>query len=528
MIAIDCLRPAHLLVSCCVGTLSLFGSQVVAEVALPSILSDHMVLQRDLPLTIWGWADPQEAISVALAGQNATTQADDQGRWSVKLSPLAATQDPQTLTVKGKNEINVKDVLVGEVWVCSGQSNMEWPVTETWNADLTIAAAKHPQIRLVTVANAGVQVPIHDFSGSWQICTPDTVKSFSAVGYHFGLVLQQLLDVPIGLIDNSWGGSSCEAWIQRDRFADQDALYGPLLQRWVMSESEAEPKAAYESYEAALLKWQSDVIAAKKSGQPLPDQPARPNTPLVAQHRPGNLFNGRVEPILPFAIRGAIWYQGESNASRAYQYRHMFPLMIRNWREAWDQGEFPFYWVQLADFKQEVAEPGDSDWAELREAQTMAVRELNQSGQAVIIDLGEGSDIHPREKAEVARRLARLALAQNYGWNIVHRSPQFSSMEIQEGKAILSFEHRGGGLRTVDERDVLGFAIAGEDRKWRAAQAKILDGEKVVVWHDELPQPVAVRYAWADNPVCNLFNAEGLPVTPFRTDDWPGVTAEAR
>ena len=236
---------------------------------------------------------------------------------------------------------------------------------------------------------------------------------------------------------------------------------------------------------------------------------------------------------MPFAIRGVIWYQGESNASRAFQYRDLFPLMIRNWRDAWGQGDFPFYWVQLADFLEEKTEPGESNWAELREAQTLATDKLTHAGQAVIIDIGEGNDIHPRNKLEVGTRLARLALAKDYGMTIVDDSPRYASMQVVDGKVELTFEDVGGGLRTVDENQVEGFAIAGEDRKWHWAQAKIDDSDKnnknkVLVWSDQVPQPVAVRYAWADNPVCNLYSAEGLPVTPFRTDDWPGVTDAAR
>jgi sialate O-acetylesterase len=249
---------------------------------------------------------------------------------------------------------------------------------------------------------------------------------------------------------------------------------------------------------------------------------------MVTQNRPSNLYNGRVEPIVPYAIRGAIWYQGESNASRAYQYRHLFPLMIRNWREAWQQGDFPFYWVQLADFQDEPAQPGDSDWAELREAQTMTQDAVPHAGEAVIIDIGEAADIHPRNKLEVARRLARLALANDYGVHMAHKSPRFESLSVHDGKATLTFKERGGGLRTVDRRDVLGFAIAGADRQWHAAQAKLLENGTIEVWSDAVASPVAVRYAWASNPVCNVFSAEGLPLTPFRTDDWPGVTVDKR
>jgi sialate O-acetylesterase len=254
----------------------------------------------------------------------------------------------------------------------------------------------------------------------------------------------------------------------------------------------------------------------------------------VGNHRPANLYHARLEPVMPYAIRGVIWYQGESNAGRAYQYREMFPLMISSWREDWKQGDFPFYWVQLADFMAEQQEPGDSAWAELREAQTMTQDKLPNTGQAVIIDLGESSDIHPKQKLEVGRRLARLALARDYGKNVEHKSPRYESMTKQDGKIMLKFKDVGGGLRTVDGDDpkdksiARGFAIAGEDKKWHWAVAKITGKDQVEVSSKEVAKPVAARYAWADNPVCNLYSESLLPVTPFRTDDWDGVTAKAR
>lgn len=507
----------------------LAASSGSAAIALPAMFTDHMVLQRDMPIPVWGWGDPGEHVQVMFAGQTKKGETDPDGRWQVTLDPLPANANPQTMVIKGSNEVEITDVLVGEVWVCSGQSNMQWSVNQTWNADLTIRSAKHPLIRLITNNNAGVQVPLEDFEGAWEVCTPETVPQFSAVGYHFGVQLQQILEVPVGLIDNAWGGSSAEAWVERDRLEADREHFGPLMERWLSDESKPELRDPYEAYEDALLQWQQDAVAAKKAGEPVPNQPPRPNSKMVTQHRPENLFNGRVEPILPYAIRGVIWYQGESNASRAYQYRALFPLMIRNWRDTWQQGEFPFYWVQLADFRPEVQAPGESDWAELREAQTMTLDALDHTGQAVIIDIGEASDIHPRNKEEVGRRLARLALAQDYGIDIAHQSPRYDSLTVEGGKAIVSFRHCGGGLRTVDAKDVEGFAIAGVDQQWHSAQAQILDDkQRIAVWSDAVTEPVAVRYAWADNPVCNVFSQEGLPLTPFRTDDWPGITADNR
>lgn len=254
---------------------------------------------------------------------------------------------------------------------------------------------------------------------------------------------------------------------------------------------------------------------------------------MTGNQRPGNLYHGRIMPVLPYALRGVIWYQGESNAGRAFQYRDMFPLMIQSWRTDWGredgkQGEFSFYWVQLADFMRERVEPGESAWAELREAQTMTMDKLDHTGEAVIIDIGDAADIHPRNKLEVANRLARWALAHDYQLDIVHESPRYESMEVADGQVLLKFRDVGGRLQTLDAKEVQGFVIAGADKKWVLAQAKIVDADHIAVWSDTISQPVAVRYAWADNPICNVYNDRGLPLTPFRTDTWPGVTVEAR
>jgi sialate O-acetylesterase len=276
-----------------------------------------------------------------------------------------------------------------------------------------------------------------------------------------------------------------------------------------------------------MAEWQKRADAAKAAGEPEPWRPWLPD-PVTGQHRPANLYHARLGPILGYAIRGVIWYQGETNAGRSYQYREMFPLMIQSWRDDWKQGDFPFYWVQLADFMAEQPEPNESGWAELREAQTMTQDRLPNTGQAVIIDIGDGADIHPLNKLEVARRLARWALARDYGKNIVCQSPRYDSMEVKDGKITVKFKDVGGNLRTLDTAEVKGFAIAGDDKKWVWAEAKIVAPDQVAVSSKEVPKPVAVRYAWADNPVCNLYNQAGLPVTPFRSDDWPGVTIDAR
>lgn len=501
-------------------------ASVLADVKLPALVSDHMVLQRDMPLPIWGWADPGEKVTVSLAGQTQSATAGENGRWQVTFSPLKVGE-PLTMDVDGKNHLQVKDILVGEVWLCSGQSNMEWIVANSRDADLEMPAADFPQIRLITCTNLGSQTPVEDFDGHWDVCSPQTVGQFSAVGYFFGRELYEQLGVPIGLIHNAWGGSACEAWIPRERM-EGNPLFQPQIDHWDQVVAEFDEEQARADFARRVAEWEDRAKAAREADKPEP--PNRPwwVHPVTGQFRPANLYHARIEPLIPYAIRGVIWYQGETNAGRSYQYREMFPLLIQSWRDAWGQGDFPFYWVQLADFMAEPDEPGESGWAELREAQTMTLDRLPNTGQAVIIDLGEADNIHPRNKVDVARRLARWALARDYGLDIPYRSPRYESMERDGQKIVVKFKDVGGGLQALDTLRIEGFAIAGEDRHWVWADARIVAPDRVAVYSDEVPQPVAVRYAWASNPVCNLYSAARLPVTPFRTDDWPGETIDAR
>lgn len=509
------------------AVLGLCAAPAAADVKLPAIFTPHMVLQRDIACPIWGKADPGESVTVSIAGQSATATADGSGKWVAKLKPLAVG-GPHTLVVKGKNEIKLDDVLVGEVWVCSGQSNMAWNVSQANDPDLEIATAKFPNIRFISVPNVGSQEPLDNFAGQWDICTPETVAQFSAVGYFFGRQLHQTLGVPVGLIDNAWGGSACEAWIKRD-LLKADPQYAELMQRWAETESSYDQAKADKAHEVALAKWKQDVEAAKQAGKPLPRQPQHASAVLKGNQRPGNLYGGCLKPVLGYGIRGAIWYQGESNAGRAYQYRDLFPLMIQSWRDEWAQGDFPFYWVQLADFLAEKPEPGDSNWAELREAQTMTMSRLKNTGEAVIIDLGESNDIHPRNKQDVAKRLARWALAKDYGVQIAYHAPSYKSAEVQGNKLVLTFDHVGSGLKNHDYHDVRGFAIAGEDRKFVWGTAQITGPNQITVSSPSVKEPKAVRYGWADNPVCNIRAKDNLlPLTPFRTDDWPGITIDAK
>ncbi len=505
----------HLLVG--LATFASVSTASFADVSTPAIFGDHMVLQRDHANPVWGWADSGERVTVSIGSQTHTTVADRNGEWKVVLDSLPAG-GPHRLTIKGRNTLSYDDVLVGEVWICSGQSNMAWPVRNSYDGDLVAMTANHPEIRLISVPQVGTQEPQSDFEGEWSHCTPDAVTDFSAVGYRFGLQLHQALGVPVGLIDNAWGGSAAEAWIRRDVLRE-DKRYAALLERWRDTEATYDHDAEVAKHETELAQW-------KRNGEK-GNRPRAPRNPLVGQHRPGNLYNGVLKPTIGYGIKGVIWYQGESNAGRAYQYRHLFPLMIQHWRDEWSQGNFPFYFVQLADFRDEVATPGDADWAELREAQTMTLDTLRNTGQAVIIDVGEGRDIHPRDKHTVANRLARWALAKDYGFDVPHQSPRYTSIKVNGSRIQVDFDHVGeSGLYTFDTQEPVGFAIAGKDRQFVWASARIVDEDTVEVWNDSVPNPVAVRYAWAHNPVCNLFSREGLPATPFRTDDWPGVTAK--
>jgi sialate O-acetylesterase len=510
--------------------LALWSTTASADVRLPALFTDHMVLQQGQKNRVWGAADPGEEVIVTISGQTQKTKADDKGRWSVTLEALPVG-GPHTLSIAARNKLQVQDVLIGEVWICSGQSNMAWTVKNANDSDLETRTAKFPRIRLISVpTQVGTQEPQDDFQGKWEVCSPESVAEFSAVGYFFGRQLHQTLDIPIGLIDDAWGGSACEAWINRETLA-KDQKFKSLLERWEKIERDlgSLDKAQVEAdFQKQLTAWQEAVRKAREENKPLPPRPQNPLSQLTGNQRPANIYNGVLKPTIGYGIRGVIWYQGESNAGRAYQYRDLFPLMIQSWRQEWGQGDFPFYWVQLADFLPQKDDPADSSWAELREAQTMTMDKLPKTGEAVILNLGEGRDIHPRNKQDVAKRLARWALAKDYGHSDVqYQSPRYKSMEKQGNKIVLTFDHVGGGLYTFDVPKAIGFAIAGNDKKFVWADAKLEGTNKIVVASDKVTDPVAVRYAWADNPVCNVTSKEGLPLTPFRTDDWPGVTANA-
>jgi sialate O-acetylesterase len=502
------------------------SARALGDVKLPALFSDHAVLQRDRPVPVWGWASPGEKIKVKLPNQEQTAVTDAAGRWQVMLKPMAAGGGFD-MTVEGKNQIVLHDLQIGDVWLCAGQSNMEWNVADSRDADLEIPASNYDNIRLITVATQGSQKPLQDFQGHWDVCNAKTVPQFSAVGYYFGRDMLQNVKVPIGLIDVSWGGSACEAWVRRD-LLEGNPLYQPILERSDKALAGFDEKKARAEFAQRLTQWQAKAADARRRGAPEPPDKPVWNNPNLDQYSPGNLYNGRIKPVMPYAIRGVIWYQGETNVGRAYQYRELFPLMIKNWRDDWGQGDFAFYWVQLADFLPERNQPGDSAWAELREAQTMTLERLPHTGQAVTIDLGEADNVHPKNKQAVGRRLARQALAQTFHQTVMHDSPRYKSMYKQGGSILIRLRDVHGKLKTVDNKPVTGFAIASANRKWVWADATIVGDSEVEVHSDAVRDPFAVRYAWADNPVCNLIDSAGLPVTPFRTDQWPGVTTDAK
>ena len=495
----------------------------LADVKLPAVIGDNMVLQQGGKVSIWGWADPGEEVMVGVSWHNMkwAVTADKDGKWSFRLNPPKAG-GPYEMTLTGKNTITIKNILVGEVWVCSGQSNMQWSVQASANPKEEIAEADYPKIRLFTVKRTVAEKPQSDCEGNWSECSPDTVPGFSAVAYFFGRELHKQLNVPIGLIHTSWGGTPAEAWTRRG-VLEANADCAPILKRY--DDAVARYPQARKEYEQKLLEWKETAEKAMAEEKRPPRRPGAPFGP-GNPHSPAGLYNGMIAPLIPYGIQGAIWYQGESNAGRAYQYRTLFGGMIKNWRDDWGQGKFSFLFVQLANFMKVKPEPDESAWAELREAQSMTLA-LPKTGMAVIIDIGEAADIHPKNKQDVGKRLALWPLAKTYGKKLVYSGPIYKSMKVDDGSIILSFDHVGGGLVAKGDDTLKGFAIAGADRKFVWADAKI-DGNTIVVSSDKVSEPAAVRYAWADNPVCNLYNKESLPASPFRTDDWPGVTVDAR
>jgi sialate O-acetylesterase len=475
-----------------------------ASVKLPAVLSDRMVLQQGSPLRIWGWADPGEAVTVSFLGQKASATAGPDSKWKVYLKPLPAG-GPYKMTVAGQNTIELTDILVGEVWIGSGQSNMGVPVARAANPEQEIANANYKQVRLFKVKLTVAAEPAEDVEGSWQFCNPEAVKNFSAIGYFFSRDIHQARSVPVGFIETAWGGTPAEAWTSRRALEAEPALKS-VFTEW--DEVLTKYPAAKERYDKQLEAWTS-------AGKPAASRPREPAGP-GHQYTPSGLYNAMIAPITPYAMRGVLWYQGEHNANKghAFIYRRLFQALIEDWRRAWGEGQFPFLFVQLANY-----ETGpDSAWPVLRESQAKAL-DLAATGMAVTIDIGESKDIHPKNKQEVARRLALAARAIAYKENLEYSGPIFRQTSTEGSQLRAWFDHAGAGLAARDDGSLVGFTIAGPDRRYVPAEARI-DGASVVVGSPEVKDPVAVRYAWSGDPVSNLTNKEGLPASPFRSDDW--------
>jgi sialate O-acetylesterase len=478
-----------------------------ADVTLPSLLADHMVLQRGLPVHIWGKAAPGESVSVTFRGNTRSAAADDLGSWSVYLPPGDAG-GPFELTVKGNNTITLRDVMAGEVWVDSGQSNMEFALRTAMNGPAEVAAANHPKIRLYHVNRKASPFPLDEAEArTWEVSTLETAGRFSAVAYFFARELEAKLGVPIGLIDTNWGGTPVEAWMSLRALSSSAGFMPAFAQWWQLIEDYPVRTARREKQ---MKEWREAVAQASAQGKPRPpDVPFEPNP--ENSWMPGGLYNAMIAPLTRYPIGGVIWYQGESNATteRAPMYTAMFGSMIRDWRRAWGVGEFPFLFVQLANFK---AAP-NAKWPELRESQLQTLS-VSGTGMAVAIDIGDANNIHPTNKQEVGRRLALAARAVAYGEKIEYSGPLFRTAAPEGGGIRLWFDHAASGLEARGS-ELKGFLVAGADHRFEPSDARI-DAGMVVVSSPSVPHPVYVRYGWADNPECNLYNKDGLPASPFR------------
>lgn len=681
---IEIMKTVKLLTALVIGMTA--ANSVQADVKLPALFSDNMVLQRSAKVPVWGKADPGEEVTVTLDGKTTTARANGEGRWSTDLNLTKSAAGPFQLIVRGKNTLTVQNVLVGEVWLASGQSNMAFPLSDAIGGPDEIAHTTNAMIRMFTATQRASPILLDDNTGSWAAMTPETSSNFSAVAYFFAKRIHGELGGPIGIVHASWGGTPSEAWTSaealdtdpelkagRERwwnantnFASIQRDYLTTMRKWITDNHREDiPVSDFSSFNGPATStdgWSTITFPGKvaTNGLPLtgivwlrleftvPNNPAElfplrmnfnglgkvflngvligeqtldnfkqavyklnlsesalpaglikpgtnvlavriyqpsvpasfsgvrdpkteslagpwhakmearfkdpvtlapePPEPFKTAHTAAYLFQGMINSLLPYAIRGAIWYQGETNAERAMQYRKAFPLMIQDWRHHWQQGDFPFYFCQLANYRAKAIAPTNSLWAELREAQSMTLT-LTNTSQAVLVDIGESGDIHPRNKKDAGERLARIALARDYGKTIPYSGPVYDSMTVRSNQIVLSFSHTDGGLvaqpipdtfmiksssnltaplvRNTPGSQLEGFAICGVDRQWVWAEAK-LDGNKVIAWSPKVPAPVAVRYAWANNPTFNLYNGAGLPASPFRTDDYPSITINAK
>jgi len=493
-----------------------------ADLKLPAVFSDHMVLQRDKAVAVWGWADADEEISVEFAGQKKTAKADASGKWSLRLDPLTASAESRKLTATGKDgrKAEINDVLVGDVWLGSGQSNMAMTVTRAKDFEKEKAAAIFPLIRHFKEESAGASAAQAQGKGTWLACTPDNVGGFSATLYFFGREIHREIGVPIGLINTSVGGTPIEAWIAPEVQESKPALKA-ALDAQSAANPKIDPEKAKADYAKALEKFKAAKAKAVAEGTKAPRPPRNAAAISANKASYGQLFNGKVAPLVPFTVKGMLWYQGEANSpeGRAQHYAQQLSALVTDWRARWGE-ELPFAWVQLPNFTR----PGEG-WPLTREAMLKTLA-LPKTGMAVTIDIGEAKDIHPKNKQEVGRRLSLWALGSVYGRKVAATSgPLPAGHEIKGAEVIVTLTH-ADGLKTRDGAPVKSFQLAGADKQWKAANAKI-DGSKIIVSSAGVAAPVALRYAWLDFPETNLVNSADLPASPFRTDDWAPLPVPA-
>lgn len=497
----------------------LTGLPLMAKVEVSPFFSDDGILQREQKVAVWGWADAGEKVEVSFSGQKKEVTTGGDGKWKVELSPMQASANGEVLTVKGPgNEVSFKNVVVGDIWFCSGQSNMEWTVWNSNNRDAEIAAAKYPAIRLMTVPRNPQEKPVDTAAvKGWAECSPETVKNFSAAGYFFGRDIYKTVGVPVGLLASSYGGTIIESWMSGE-VLKSDSRFNGAQERY--EERLAKFPEAVKKWEADVAKWQNDSAAAARAGKNFTRrEPSKPEG-KGSRWLPASLYNGMIYPFLNAAIKGVIWYQGESNEFWPEEYKILFPAMVKQWRKDFRQEELPFFFVQIANHTRRN-DPTKILWAYVREAQ-MSVLDLPMTGMVVTTDIGEEGNIHPKNKQEVGRRLALLAYAKVYGLGGEFSGPTAAGVK-KEGSAFrISFKH-AEGLNSKGE--VKGFEVAGADKVYYPAKAKI-EGETVVVSAAKVPEPVALRYDWSNTPPMPFFNGAGLPAWPFRTDNWPREKAE--
>ena len=489
----------------------------LAQLRLPAVINDGMVLQRDASVPIWGWAQPYQKVDVKGSWMvlPRSARANEKGRWFVKIKSPEAGGPYSIVIQSGKEFIELKKVLSGEVWLCSGQSNMDFPLKESEKGAEAIIESNLPQIRLFKVPHTIADNPLEDTEAKWQQASPETTPDFSAIGFYYAKLLNRQLDVPVGMIQSAWGGTLAESWMRKEILAT-DKDFHPILERF--SEKVLGYSEKFKEYETKLKEWESTEESKRE------EKPKAPQ--LRDKNSPSSLYNGMISPIIPYKIKGVIWYQGEANRRRGWQYRKLFPALIENWRKDWNQGPFSFYFVQIAPYKY----PNTDKYLvpELRDAQLHTMKTVVNTGMVVTTDIGNIDDIHPKNKSTVANRLFLWAMANNYGKpNIVHSGPIYKSMTVENDKIRIMFDHLGQGLTAPYYEPIKGFEIAGEDKKFYPADA-IIERNTVLVGNVEIEKPVAVRFGWDKAAQTNLSNRQGLPASPFRTDDWPAVSVEAK